>query len=267
MEEGSRHAYFGPETSDEEGTPYWMTLKPNDSYLTGADLNKMHHPNHYMDHIGSSKRSRFVIQARSEGVSNIEFFEMNMTTKESVKHVVKIKVAQCGASTAVKKGTEGQLCRGEVKYTGGNVAVVRGQQSLYAFRGDVSGTQFLAGTAPGRALMRMLTKADGMVYEKVAVYPEGKGNCGFSDVTRLEALEGENAYVLQLCKGDTWITPTTRLIDNVSYTGQAIRAEKSVRDNGFAITAIHEGLSMLEVNFNHGDATPMAVYTEVVECN
>jgi hypothetical protein len=230
-------------------------------------MDMLHHPHHYMEELVSSKRSRIVIQARVEGVTTVEFFEMNVETKESLHHVMKVKVAQCGASTAVKAATAGLLCKGQVKYMGGHVAVARGKDSLFLFRGELSGNQFLAGTATGRAVLRMFSKSEGVVYEKTAVYPEGKGGCGFTDTTRLEALEGENAYVLQLCKGDTWIAPTKRTIDNVIYTGQAIRGEKSVRNDGLSITGIYEGLSLLSVQFNHSDAAPMDIYTEVIECN
>ena len=266
MEELNRYVSFGSSNSDEEGTPSWMELRPNQDFLVDGDLDMLHHPHHYLEHIAASKRSRVVIQARSEGVMTVEYYSMNTQTKKSLQHIVKVTVNQCGTATSVKKSNKASMCEGEARFKGGTMQVVRGEDHLYLFRGAISGNQFLAGTTSGRAMLRIFTATDGVQYEKTNIYPEGKAGCGYNDMTRLEALEGENAYVLQLCKGDTWVAPTARTIDGISYTGSAIRAEASVRDDGIAITGMTEGLSLLSVDFNHGDAAPLAIYAEVLAC-
>jgi hypothetical protein len=267
MDELNRYGYFGSANSDEEATPSWMELRPNQDFLVDGDMNMLHHPHHYVEHISTSKRSRVVFQARSEGVMTVEYFAMNLQTKKTLQHLVKVTVKQCGTSTSVKKASKNAVCEGEARFKGGTMQVVRGEENLYLFRGAISGNQFLAGTAPGRAMLRIFTASEGVQYEQTKVYPEGKAGCGYSDMTRLEALEGENAYVLQICEGDTWVGPSARTIDGLTYTGSAIRAEASVRDDGFAITGMTEGLSLLSVNFNHGDAAPMAIYAEVLACD
>jgi hypothetical protein len=267
MDELNRYGYFGSSNSDEAATPSWMELRPNQEFLVGGDMNLLHYPNHYVDHIATSKRSRVVIQARSEGMMTVEYFAMNVQTKETLQHIVNVTVHQCGTATSVKQAAEESMCEGEARFKGGTMKVVRGEDSLYLFRGALSGNQFLAGTAPGRAMLRIFTDSKNVQNEQIKIFPEGKAGCGYSDMTRLEALEGENAYVLQLCEGDTWIAPTARTIEGLTYTGSAIAAEASVRDDGFAITGMTEGLSMLSVNFNHGDAAPMAIYAEVLACD
>ena len=108
----------------------------------------------------------------------------------------------------------------------------------------------------------------------VTVLPNGKGSCGFADEARLEALEGENTYLLQMCTGDVWLTPFKQPVRNVSVGAAKggigatiINAETTLNNDGVLVRAAGEGTSKMVVQFSERDAASAVIYVEAVPCN
>lgn len=266
-EEVARSQVFTSENSDQSGAPFWAALKPNDSLLAGQAGDLSHNPAEYMIAAFDNGRSRAVIQARSEGVSAMEIFAINATTGHTFRQVVKVRTTQCGASTEIGSPLGGNLCKGEAQFSTHKTQVIRGNDNVYSFRGQNTGDRFLAGVKNGRSVLRHMDDAHGVLVEKMAVLPEGKGTCGYADAARLDALDGENTYVLQLCEGETWVSPMARTISSVTYSGNTVFAESSERNDGFAVEGAMAGMGEIHVQFKSSDATDMRIFVEVTSCN
>jgi hypothetical protein len=257
----------GSQASDAEGTPAWFELRPNAELIQNDGDKMMHAPDQYMDAIRESKRSRFVIQARSEGVTNVSFFETNLATGEIAGRELIVNAKDCGASTRVVPVEANYLCEGEVVFPEGGMKVVRGKDALYHYVGGVSGRQMMAAVKSSRVVVGTLNEHGEYEYSKTKIQSEGTAGCGFADEARLEALEGENTYSIELCEGETWMMPFQRGAKAVTAVGPAAAAELDARRTGVSIDGVLTGFGMVTVEFNHGDAAPMEIYVETVSCN
>ena len=255
------------EASDAEGTSAWFELRPNAALIENDGDKMMHAPDQYMAQIRANKRSRVVVQARSEGVSSMTFFETNLATGEVASREMIVNAKNCGASTEVVSVDAGYLCEGEVFVPEGGMKVVRGKEALYHFVGGVTGRQMMAAIDSSRVVVGTLNEHGKYEYRKAKIQTEGTAGCGFADEARLEALEGENTYTLELCEGETWMMPFERGAKAVTAVGPAASAELDARRTGVSIDGVLSGLGVVTIEFNHGDAAPMEIYVETVSCN
>lgn len=263
------------EISDMDGASVWTELRPNVGLLEANPTTYAKSPVSYLRDLAEEGENRMVIQARAEGKQSAEYFATNLDTMKEVKHVVKLNVRQCGASTAIDSELENYRCEGQLAYASQGSRIIGGQRSMHHFVGAESKRGYFAAQVPGRVTFQHFSNEGGKYREMVTVLPNGKATCGYADEARLEALEGENAYLLQMCTGDVWMTPFQQPVRKLmvgaakgKLGGEAnISAETSLNRDGVLVKATAEGTSKLHVQFGQKDAAPAIIYVEAVSCN
>ena len=178
-----------------------------------------------------------------------------MATGEATREVI-VNAKDCGASTEVVAVEENYLCEGEVIIPEKGMKVVRGKDALYHHVGAVTGRQLMAAVKSSRVVVGHLGDHGKYEFSKTKIQTEGTAGCGFADEARLEALEGENTYSLELCEGETWMVPFKNGAKGVSAVGPAASAELDARRMGLAIDGVLEGLEW-SLWSSTGDAAPM----------
>jgi hypothetical protein len=260
---GAEHT--GMAASDANGTPVWMEIRPNVAMMQGPLEDVLHGGVDYFE--GIQGTSRVVLQARSEGIQEFSYVVTNVETMEAVKKVVKVLVTQCATSTEMAGTDMGGMCEGQATEMVEMTSVIRGTDKMFTFTGTETGHRMIAAKNSGRVVLKKVNPVHGEYLEKTRVAKQGEEGCEFADNVRLDAVEGENAYTLQLCVGETWIAPLHQTVANVEREGVAVTAEMGTSAKAVALRGVTEGFGFVTVDFSHPDAAPLTLYTETVQCN
>jgi hypothetical protein len=258
---------WSSQTSDAVGTAMWAEIQPNANAIAISNDGYSHDPIAYMNRVTWMGDSRAVIHARSEGTQVFTFWAFNPATGDQYKEVIKAVVSHCSASSLEPAHSDTFLCEGSVIPTSKNGVVVKGHDSVLAFKGAKSGRKYMAGLSSGRALLRTYSKHAAPENVGMAVVSQGKGDCSGAGVTDLEPVDGKNNYQTEICVGETLILPAANRIATVDSAQNTVGVERSVRGDGMLIKGIRLGAAKVVTKFQDADANNMLIFVDVVECN
>jgi len=258
---------WSSETSDAVGTAMWAEIQPNAHAIEISNDGYSHDPIAYMNRVSWMGEARAVIHARSEGTQVFSFWAFNPETGDQYKEVVKAVVTNCTASSLEPAHSDTFLCEGSVIPTSKDGVIVKGHDTVLAFKGAKSGRKYMAGLSSGRALLRTHSKHADSKTVGMAVLSQGKGACSGAGITNLEPVDGKNNYQTEICVGETLILPTANRIGTASSAQDTVGVERSVRGDGMLIKGIRLGAAKVVTKFQDADANNMLIFVDVVECN
>ncbi len=97
------------------------------------------------------------------------------------------------------------------------------------------------------------------------VRPEGTFPCPSAEVASIEPIDGDNAFSLELCRGEFWVAPAQAGVSQITVTGYEAWAERSTDGRSFGIMGQIEGEGEVMVHF--ADESAMRVAVNVLNCD
>lgn len=219
----------------------------------------------------SSEANRIAIKAHEVGSGLVRYWERS-SDGFFFSHELMVNVEQCGASSAVNSTSLTYMCEGSARVFKRPTSLrSSNSDTIYIFRGRMTGTDVVSGVRPGRSLLIPREGRGLRGATSARVGAEGSARCASADGVSLES-SGEGArrgFHLQVCAGDVWVSPTSELtgVSSVVGFGSSVTAEQAVDGSGFAIWAEGRGYAEVLVKYAHPDAMPSTIGVSVIDCD